>query len=238
MEEIPAGLWVRWPGDPARTPDPTDLGFAIPVQSTAMAMLVSRAGDPPLRTADLRRLVEAMPDSLRDRLVVIPYGDRPTDGPVGAVVSLAANRTLRVRTGLPLRLAGRGSQVVAVDAAGEPTWTPFAREISWRPQGGARIHSWTPPADQLLPAGPAQYLLNERWIVEILEAGLWIREIDRTDGAALVRQLPLDAEHCTLVVGVAESQQTPPPWRAIERLVSRLPRQARTNPGRRTGSGR
>ena len=68
--------------------------------------------------------------------------------------------------------------------------------------------------------------LNERWIVEILEAGLWIREIDRTDGAALVRQLPLDAEHCTLVVGVAESQQTPPPWRAIERLVSRLPRQA------------
>lgn len=225
IEEIPAGLWVRWPGH--ATP-PDDLAFAIPMHPTNIALVVSRAGDPPLRTGPLRRLLEVMPDSLRDRLVVIPYGDRPVaDGALGAVVSLAANRALRVHTGLPLRLSGMGPRVVAVDADGTPAWLPFAREIAWRPHGGARVQSWTAPADQLLASGPGQFMLNERWLAEILEAGLWIREIDRTDGAALPRQLPLDARHCTVVIGVCDARPGTPPWRLVERLLSSLPDDAR-----------
>jgi hypothetical protein len=225
VEEIPAGLWVRWPGLPS---DPDDLAYAIPVHPDSAALLVSRAGDRPLPSASLGRLVEAMPEQLREQLVVIPYGDQPVaDGALGAVVSLAAARTLRVQTGLPLHLSGLGTRIVVVDADAEPAWRPFAREFAWRPQGSARVRAWTPPAEQLLAAGPGQFMLNERWMLEVLEAGLWIREIDRADGPPLPRQLPLDAEHCTVVIGACDERPGNPPWRLIMRLLANLPADAR-----------
>ncbi|MGW0434745.1 hypothetical protein ACWDV4_19690 [Micromonospora sp. NPDC003197] len=229
VEQIPAGLWVRRSRGRAGPVEPADLAYAIPIQSESVTMLVSRPGDAPLRATDLRRMIEVMPASLLERIVVTPYGDTPVaDGELGAVASVAANRTLRVRTGLPIRLSGRGQQVAAIGADGMPTWTPFAREIAWRPHGGGRVLSWTAPAEQLLPAGSAQLMLNERWLVEIIEAGLWIREMNRTEGASTVRQLPLLAEHCTVVIGVGDEDQAQPPWRAIDRLLRRLPPEAQS----------
>src|SRR5438094_539393 len=73
VEEVPAGLWLRRSG----APRPTDLAFRVPVHRSAVALLVSRAGDPPLRAADVRHLLQALPESLTDRLIVIPYGDNP-----------------------------------------------------------------------------------------------------------------------------------------------------------------
>jgi hypothetical protein len=193
-----------------------------------MALVVSRAGDRPLRTADLTRLIAELPEGLQDRLTVIPYGDEPVaEARLGAVASLAANRTLRVRTGMPLYVKGGGTRVVAVGPDGRPTWHPFARELAWRPHGGPRILSWFIPADNLLPAGQAQLLLNEKWLVEVIEAGLWVREVDRLDGAAIVRQLPLSSASCSVVVGVDGHSTYPPPWRSIVRLLRRLPRDAR-----------
>ncbi|MER7415948.1 hypothetical protein ABT346_04030 [Micromonospora peucetia] len=227
VEQIPAGLWVHRSHSPAGPVEPTDLAFAVPIQPDTVTLLVSRPGDPPLAAADLRRTIEAIPAALRERLVVTPYGDNPVaDGALGATASAAANRTLRVRTGLALHLSGRGAQVTAVGMDGTPTWIPFAREIAWRPHGGGRILSWTAPTDQLLPAGPAQFMLNERWLVEVLEAGLWIREVNRTEGAAVIRRLPLEAEHCTVVIGVGDEDQAAPPWRAVDRLLHRLPGEA------------
>src|SRR5205814_10026866 len=121
--------------------DAGDLAFAIPVSETNISLVVSRAGGPPVRQESVWRLIEAVPPELYDRLVVVPYGDRPVeDARLGAVVSLAANRTLRVRTGMPLLLdAFGGGEVVAVGADGEPTWRPFALEMAWRPHAGARV---------------------------------------------------------------------------------------------------
>jgi hypothetical protein len=224
VQEIPCGLWVRRPG-----PVPsTDLVFAVPVHPSATALVVSRPGDPPLRPADVRQLIEALPPPLRERLVLIPYGDDPVeDARLGEIGSEAANQTLRVRTGLPLELAGRGRHVVSVTGQGAPGWRPFAVELAWRPYGGARVHSWLSPADNLLPLGPGQLALNDRWMVEVVEAGLWIREIDRVDGATLVRELPLDSEYCTVVVGAPDPRQERPPWRLIVRLLRQLPPDAR-----------
>ncbi|MBO4209041.1 hypothetical protein [Micromonospora echinofusca] len=223
VEQIPSGLWIRRSHSPLGPVDPTDLAFAAQVEPDSVTLLVSRPGDPPLPATALRRVIEALPAGIRDQLVVTPYGDNPVaDGPLGAVASAAAGRTLRVRAGLPLQLAGRGPQVTAIGADGSPAWIPFAREVAWRPHGGGRILSWTAPAEQLLPAGPAQFMLNERWVVEVLEAGLWIREANRSEGASVVRRLPLEAEHCTVVVGVGDEDQLPPPWRAVDRLLRRL----------------
>ncbi len=224
VQEIPSGLWIRRPGPVSSG----DLVFAVPVHPTAVALVVSRPGDTPLRTADVRQLIEALPPAVREQLVLIPYGDDPVqDARLGEIGSEAANQTLRVRTGLPLDLVGQGRHVVAVRGGGVPAWRPFAVELAWRPYGGARVHSWVPPADNLLPLGPAQLALNDRWLVEVVEAGLWIREIERMDEGAPVRELPLQAEHCTIVVGAPDPRQERPPWRLIERLLRQLPPDAR-----------
>jgi hypothetical protein len=223
-EEVPAGIWLHWSGEYG----PGDLAFALPVHESNMALVVSRAGDPPMRTADLRRVIQSLPDELQDRLALVPYGDEPiAEARLGAVASLASNRTLRVRTGMPMYLSGRGRQVVAIGPDGVPTWRPFARELAWRPHGGSRILSWAPPVEHLLPAGQAQLLLNERWLVEVIEAGLWVREVDRLEGAAAVRQLPLRSAYCTVVVGVEDESPSTPPWRTIVRMLRRLPVEAR-----------
>jgi hypothetical protein len=205
-----------------------DLAFAVPADASTMALVVSRPGDPGLPSAKLRQLVEALPDSLRDRLAVIPYGDRAVaDGHLGALVSLAANRTVRVRNGMPLHLPGRGRQIVAVGPDGVPTWCPFAHDLVWRPHGGARIVSWAAPVDHLLPVAPGQLAIDERWLVEVIEAGLWIRETNAGDPGGVVRGLPLDSQHCAVVVGVSEADQVQPPWRAISKLLQGLPADAR-----------
>jgi hypothetical protein len=225
VEQVPAGLWVRQPGEVHAS----DLAFAVPIHPKTLALIVSRAGDQPIRASDLRRLIEAVPETLRDRLAVTPYGDEPVaNGRLGPVVSSAANETLRVRTGLPLKLPQAGTQIVAIGRNGAPTWSPFAWEVAWRPHAGGRIRRWIQPAEHLLPVGAGQFLLNKQWLVEVVEAGLWIREVERLDGASLVRELPLDSHHCTVVVGSgSDTGRVSPPWRSIVKLVGRLPDAAR-----------
>ena len=224
LEEVPCGLWVRRAG----TLDHRELVFGIPTDPSSVALVVSRPGDPPLLAADIRHLIESMPAALYEHLVLIPYGDHPlADARLGAAGSAAANQTLRVRTGLPLEIVDGGRHVVAVGDDGSATWRPFALEIAWRPYGGARVHTWISPAPQLLPIGAAQLALNDRWLVEVVETGLWIHEMDRVAGAATVRDLPLDSQYCTVVVGVLDEEQDQPPWRAIARMLSRLPADAR-----------
>jgi hypothetical protein len=223
VDELPCGLWLRRPG----LVDVEDLAFAVPMHATAVALVVSRAGDPPLLAADVRQVIADLPGGLYEHLVLVPYGDRPVaESPLGAVGSGAANQTLRVRTGLPVSTVD-GFRQVTVDAAGEAAWRPFALELAWRPFGGARVHRWVAPASGLLGVGPAQFALNDRWLVEVVEAGLWIRPADQLDGADVVRELPVRARYCTVVVSARPERRDSPPWRAIRRLLRRLPSDAR-----------
>ena len=225
VEQVPCGLWVRRPG-PVRA---DDLVYAVPAHPDAITLVVSRPGDRPLGVADIRRLIVDLPAPVRERLVLVPYGDEPVaDGRLGAVGSEAANQTLRVRTGLPLQLVGQGRHVVAVSRTGTLGWRPFAVELAWRPYGGARVHSWVSPAESLLPIAPAQLALNDRWLIEVVEAGLWIRATDRLDGANLVRELPVEAGYCTVVVGAPDSGQQQTAWRTIAKLLRELPSHARS----------
>jgi hypothetical protein len=224
VEELPCGLWLHRPGEPR----PGDLAYALPINPAGMTVVVSHACDPPVPSSAVQRLIQALPEGLHDHLVLVPYGDEPVSGArLGTVASLAANQTLQVRNGMPLSIKGRGTQVVAVGQDGVPTWRPFVRDLAWRPHGGSRILNWVPPADNLLPAGEGQLLVTPRWLVEVTEAGLWVREHDRVDGASLVRQLPLRSKYCTVVVGVEGDNPSHPPWRAIVAMLRRLPADAR-----------
>jgi hypothetical protein len=99
--------------------------------------------------------------------------------------------------------------------------------MEWRPDGSGRLKKWMLPVDHLVLVGPGQFALDERWLVEVTQSGLWVRENDRIDGAALVRGMPLESEHCTVVVSSGEGPNRPP-WRAIAKLLGKLPDDARS----------
>jgi hypothetical protein len=178
----------------------------------------------------LRRLVEALPDAVRERLLLVPYGDQPVgDERPGRVVATATGHAVRVRTGLTLRTARGGREVVAVDRDSAPSWRPFVRELAWRPHHRApQALRWAIRVDGLVPAGTAVYELSRGWVAETVESGLWIRPADRENGGTAVRTMPLEAAHCTVVVGVAGPARLRPPWRAVSRLLHRLPTDARS----------
>jgi hypothetical protein len=195
-----------------------------------MALLVSRPGDPPLRAADLTRMVSTLPGALRQRLVAVPYNDQPVAGArLGEVVAAAAGHTIRASTGLVVwSTRGRG-EVVVMDRGGTPAWRPFVCELAWRPgRATPRRLSWSGSVGGLPVIGPGLLALEGRWVVELVEAGLWIRPSGHQNGAGLVPSLPLNAEHCVVVVGVPDGDWVAPPWRAIRRLLRELPEDART----------
>jgi hypothetical protein len=97
----------------------------------------------------------------------------------------------------------------------------------WRPHGGSRIVSWAAPVDHLLPVAHGQLAIDERWIVEVIEAGLWIRETNAVDPGGVIRGLPLNAQYCGVVIGAPGADQVQPPWRSISKLLRRLPPDAR-----------
>ncbi len=225
VEQVPAGLWAHRPG----VVELTDLAFAMPAEAHNVILLVSRAGDAPLPAVGLRSVVAGLPQAVRERLVAVPYGDQPlADARLGAVLAAAVGRGVRVRTGLTVQVDHRRPTVVAVDANGDPTWQPLVRELAWSPGGGPpRVVRWADPVADLFAVGLGQHAINERWLVELIEAGLWVRPLGRPLGAELVRQLPLDARLCTVVVGAPGCGRVFPPWRAIRRLLGLLPAEAR-----------
>jgi hypothetical protein len=226
VEQVPAGLWAHRPG----VVELTDLAFAMPVEAHDVVLLVSRAGDRPLPATRLRSVVAALPGVVRERLVGVPYGAEPVAGArLGAVLAAAAGRSVRVRTGLTVQVDQRHRSVVAVDAGGVPTWRPLVHELAWSPDGTPpRVVRRADHVDDLFAVGLGQHALNERWLVELVEAGLWIRPLGRPLGAEVVRQLPLDARMCTVVVGAPGHSQVRPPWRAIGRLLRLLPDEVRS----------
>jgi hypothetical protein len=220
VDEIPAGLWLRRPGPV----EPTDLAFAIPAQPSSVTLLVSRPGQPPLPEATVRNVVGVVADAVRDRLVAVPYGDLPVTGePLGAIVSTVTVRESRVSTGLPLDTPGEARCVVAVGADGVPTWRPFALEFNWHPHHGPQVCNWIAPSDRLLPLGPGQWALDDRWLIEVVAAGFWVRQVHSLAGASMIRQLPLDSQFCSVIVGGLDLNAGSPPLRGMVQFLRQLP---------------
>lgn len=221
VEQIPAGLWVRRPGRVTRR----DLAYAIPAEARSIALVVSRPGDPPLPALDFIRLASALPSSIRDQLVAVPYGDEPVEGfPLGAVMATAIERNVRVLNGLPLQVDRYRRRVFTIDRGGSPNWAPLVHEFMWRPGSRAGIPtSWSTPDDELVPIGSGLLVLSRHWLVELVAAGLWIRPADmRVSDRA--RRIPVHSEHCTVVLsGPPRGRGPRPPWRRISRLLRSLP---------------
>ena len=227
LDQIPAGLWLHR----RRVGSVTDLAYSVPTDHSHPAMILSHPGEEPLHRDELVRAISVIPALTADRCVFTPYGQRPLlDGPVGPVVADVLGRAVHVRTGLPLCAPAGQRAVVTIDQKGLPRWRTFARELWHAPRTGApRPVDWVNPCPDVLdtPAGAATFTLGGGWVLEVIQAGLWIRPEHLTDPADWIRGLPVDVNRCAVVVGAPHAAELPPPGHMMADVLEKLPVDAR-----------
>ncbi|NJC74001.1 hypothetical protein HC031_30445 [Planosporangium thailandense] len=228
VDQVPAGLWLHRSGYRSMT----DLVFSVPVDADSPALVVSHPDEEPLRPEELAHALAVLPRRIVDRLVFTPYGPDPvSDGRLGEVAASLLGAPARTRPGLPLYGSGGQRALVTVDGEGRPLWQPFAREVRCNPRTeSTEAADWINPAPEVLsePIAPATFALGPGWAAEVIEAGLWIRPADAPEPADWARNLPLDVEECTIVVGTPSGAYPPPPSTLLAALLERLPADARS----------
>ncbi|MEV8512697.1 hypothetical protein [Dactylosporangium sp. NPDC051484] len=227
LDQIPAGLWLHR----RRVGSVTDLAYSVPTDHANPALILGHPSDQPLHRDELAQAVSSVPTLAADRCVFTPYGQNPiADGPVGPVVADVLGRAVHVRTGLPLCAPAGQRAVVTIDAKGLPRWRTFARELWHAPRTGApRPVDWVNPCPDVLdtPAGQATFSLGSGWVLEVVQAGLWIRPEHLSDPADWIRGLPVDVNRCAVIVGAPNAAEAPPPTHTIAEVLERLPIDAR-----------
>ncbi|MER7001923.1 hypothetical protein ABT297_02610 [Dactylosporangium sp. NPDC000555] len=227
LDQIPAGLWLHR----RRVGSVTDLAYSVPTDHANPALILGHPSDQPLHRDELAHAVSAVPTLAADRCVFTPYGQNPiADGPVGPVVADVLGRAVHVRTGLPLCAPAGQRAVVTIDAKGLPRWRTFARELWHAPRTGApRPVDWVNPCPDVLdtPAGQATFSLGSGWVLEVVQAGLWIRPEHLNDPTDWIRGLPVDVNRCAVIVGAPNAAEVPPPAHTIAEVLERLPIDAR-----------
>ncbi|WP_433614933.1 hypothetical protein ACQP2P_10070 [Dactylosporangium sp. CA-139114] len=227
LDQIPAGLWLHR----RRVGSVTDLAYSVPTDHENPAMILGHPGDEPLHREELAQAVSAVPTLSADRCVFTPYGQNPiAEGPVGPVVADVLGRAVHVRTGLPLCAPAGQRAVVTIDNKGLPRWRTFARELWHAPRTSApRPVDWINPCPEVLdaPAGQATFSLGSGWVLEVVQAGLWLRPEHLNDPADWVRQLPVDVNRCAVIVGAPNAAEIPPPAHTIAEILEKLPIDAR-----------
>ncbi len=227
LDQVPAGIWLHRPGNRSVS----DLIFSVPVDPADPALILSHPGEAPLHADDLRRAANALPPRAVERVILTPYGQRPVaEGPIGEVAATVFGKNVRVRTGLPLCAAAGQRAVVTIDDGGLPRWRPFAREVQYRPHIAApSVVDWSNPAPRLLaePTGLATFALDSGWVVEVIEAGMWLRPVHPLESANWIRTLPLDVDRCTVVIGAPHVSDPAPSDLLVTALLKQLPADTR-----------
>ncbi|MFD0490231.1 hypothetical protein ACFQ0O_27985 [Saccharopolyspora spinosporotrichia] len=141
---IPAGLWVRIGG--AKPASLADTGFGVP-PGERPRILVGAPGEDLPEVADVAKIVQALPEPLRQNFVLTVYGPEPAWA-VPFAQRLAGYLGVPVRASHAMPYyAGTGVRsMVAIDRAGRPTWRPFLHESIYLPQGlRPRAAAWLRP---------------------------------------------------------------------------------------------
>ncbi|MEV7289970.1 hypothetical protein AB0O01_36390 [Streptomyces sp. NPDC093252] len=202
VEHIPAGLLIQPAGAPPEGVDA--IRYALPVDPDGPVLLVDTAGRgqvPPDAVADV---LAVLPAAVRGtvRLVssdgtdLLALGQEVADL-LGTEVQVANGVTVLLEEGpaaapRPARGArqetpwgdpgqsGGSPRTVLLDADGNPSWQPYVRALTCRPTNGdvpaaPRIDNWRAPIGGLRPgADPGTLLLDKKWQVTVVRAGLWI----------------------------------------------------------------
>jgi hypothetical protein len=243
LSAVPAGVLVRPAGTAA--PAPGDLAYAIPAVADRPSVLVGASGDAQVAAADLTAALSGpvgRPEWRLRPLRLVPAGGGDLL-PLGQAVARELWLDVEVLTGPPLGLddapAGTrqgtgGSQVVLLDDAGRPTWSPFTASVLCHPPGrdgvmpSPRPLDWRPPAAGLRIADAARGVLRlgDTWRVAVTRAGLWAYPADADPERypdRLTAAWPVTADTVRIDVGTADRTLDDRVWPLLDELLGTLP---------------
>ncbi|ONI87849.1 hypothetical protein ALI144C_07860 [Actinosynnema sp. ALI-1.44] len=229
-EPLPAGMWIRPGGvDDLFVGSRTRLVRALPCQPGVPVIVVGSPGAPALELGAVKAFWQTLPADIKSEAWFTRFGEvaLPDGASLGQTLANVLKQEVRCYTGIPVG-APDAPAVVALRADGTHGWNTFAQGFAYRPQGTdaqpgpRRLRAHRPPAPQLREVSPGVYECAPDIVVEVVEAGLWVRSAEEPAAAAVVRAAELDPVRNHVLYEAVDPQQAQRVRAAAESLVGRI----------------
>ncbi|WP_410586392.1 hypothetical protein [Amycolatopsis sp. lyj-23] len=234
-EPLPAGLWLRPHGPESwLQAGRARLTRWLRVSTEELTVVLGAPGVPALPLADVARWWTATDPDARNRARFFRFGELDAAGEVspGQALADALGEEIVCYGGVPTGSADAG-EMFALRPDGSHGVPVFADQVAFRPRhdvtaepAAPRIRRSRPPADGLIEARPGLYQHSSGVVVEVVQAGLWVRPQGEPAHAATVRTASVDPDtvlvfHDSADDGLAAAilEELPGKVRAVAKLV-------------------
>ncbi|MEV7986804.1 hypothetical protein [Micromonospora sp. NPDC085948] len=224
---VPAGLWLYADSpDLPDLPDPSldDLAFAVPMDAERVTVVLGRPG---AATPGVEAALSIL-DALDPSMVIAPYGEAADEAlRLAATIADRWDRPVEVATGLPILDDEHRPVSVAIDPDGD-WWTPPVARLRCAPGVAPRPIGSVDFLADLRPAGPDTFRLDERWVAEPTQFGLWVRPPFAGQHTGDVRRRPWHPQWFTIAVGLPGLPLPDDVLPILHLLLNRLPESVRS----------
>ncbi|MGM1060383.1 hypothetical protein [Saccharothrix sp. Mg75] len=228
-EPFSGGIWIRPATDDGRLRvHRSRLQETLPCQPDVMTLVLGCPDAPPISFDDVARFWKGLPESLRRNTRLLRYGqlsDADGGDPAQALTNFVGERLVWY-TGQPVDSVA-DPDIYTIRAGGAPGWRSTARELVYTPRSdGAtpapRLLSHRPPVAGVTEVGPATYWYAPDAVVEVVQAGLWVRPPVEPPHAESVRTTPLNPERHLMLFEATDAAVAARMRSLAEDLVARL----------------
>jgi hypothetical protein len=226
-DPLPGGVWIHPSGYPEMSDERwRQLAGIVPCAPETFPVLVGCPGTPSVALDDVVRFWRSLDPESRERARFVQLGpvDLPTGVPLGQVLADLVGTLVLCLSGVPVG-APDDLTLRTVEPDGRFGWRPFVHELGYLPHAGQRaptVFSHRPPLDLGEQLEPRTYWFAHDAVIEVIQAGLWMRAPQPPPGAEAVRARAADPRRHLLVYD-AETEQRAVRMRALATdVVARL----------------
>ncbi|MEV0730545.1 hypothetical protein [Polymorphospora sp. NPDC050346] len=233
IEPLPGGVWIHDVRAPQVTADHRHrLVTDVPCQPETMTVLLGCPGTAPLPLDDVVRFWRDLDPDSRMRARFVRYGDvrMPEGEAFGQTLADLLNTNIVCYTGVPIGAPGK-VEIRTVRADGVLGWPPFALELGYVPRAHPNSRARRPavlshrgPLRGAEEIAPRVYWYAPDAVVEVVEAGLWIRPADEPGNAERIRGAALDPEGGNMVFDDTSPERAARMRELAEDLAARIER--------------
>ncbi|GLY23751.1 hypothetical protein [Micromonospora sp. NBRC 101691] len=233
IEPLPGGVWIH----DVRAPEVVAehrgrLVADLPCQAETMTVLLGCPGTEPLSLDDVVRFWRDLDPDNRLRARFVQYGEirMPEGESFGQTLADLLATKVVCYPGVPIGAPGK-FEIRTVRADGVLGWPPFALELGYSPRPHPNSLARRPllldhrgPLRWTEEIEPRVYWYAPDAVVEVIEAGLWIRPAEEPGNAERVRATPLDPEGITMIFDDTTPNRTARMRELAEDLAARIDR--------------
>jgi hypothetical protein len=229
-DPLPGGVWIHDSRDHPAVPERRRwLVGTLPCLHETFTIVLGCPGTPPLSLDDIARFWRNLDDEARSQARFVQYGPLELKGePIGQTLADLLKAPIVCYSGIPMG-SPADPEMRTVDGDGELGWQAFARELRYLPRADPKDAPTTPVVishraplnlgDQLTPM---VYWYAHDAVVEVVQAGLWMRPPETPKSADAVRARRADPGSNTLIFDDGTEQRAVRMRALAEDIVARL----------------